>query len=73
VRSRTAAVALAKPVEAELRPLVDTERTHPAGSNERVEDKSHGEYQPEHHSNDLRCAPFTHCGRYYPARPVIRK
>jgi hypothetical protein len=47
-------------VEAELRPLVDTERTHPAGSNERIEDKSHGEYQTEHHSNGLRCAPFTH-------------
>jgi hypothetical protein len=40
---------------------------------ERIENESRGEYETEHHSNDLRCAPFTHCGRYYPACPVTRR
>jgi hypothetical protein len=34
---------------------------------ERIENESRGEYETEHHSNNLRCAPFTHYGRYYPA------
>ena len=40
---------------------------------ERIENESHGEYETEHHSDDLRCAPFTHFGRYYPTHPAARR
>jgi hypothetical protein len=32
---------------------------------DRVENESHSEYETEHHSNYLRCAPFTHL------RPIL--
>jgi hypothetical protein len=35
---------------------------------ERIENESYGEYETEHHSNNVRCAPFTHYGRYYPGQ-----
>jgi hypothetical protein len=45
----------------------------PSKTCERIENESHGEYQTEHHSDDLRCAPFIHFGRYYPTHPAARR
>jgi len=40
---------------------------------ERIENESRGEYETEHHSNNLRRAPFTHYGRYYSTNSAAQR